>query len=124
LEDLTLHSIYSIFSFVTLPVGTSDPIQRLHKIEDYLLAKKNSTVSLLSFWKVPLVGALFPEMMSPLIVNTLSTCLMSNFPGTPEIPHFKEVNVVDMMFAVGLGPGNTGEICHNLIHYKIIVFSF
>jgi len=41
---------------------------------------------------------------------------MSNFPGTPEVPNFHGVEVLDMMFGAGLGPGNTG-IGFTLISY-------
>ena len=68
---------------------------------------KRSTAPHVYFAKVPLIGALPTWGMVPFCINKLSTCLISNFPGTPEVPIFPDgTKVLDMMFNAGLGEGN------------------
>ncbi|CAG7721203.1 unnamed protein product, partial [Allacma fusca] len=81
-----------IFAFIELPIGISDPVERLQKMEINYINLKRSAAPKASFAKVPLVGALPPWMMSPGCVNRLSTCLVSNFPGSPQL-YFKGIRV-------------------------------
>ncbi|CAG7730953.1 unnamed protein product, partial [Allacma fusca] len=39
--------------------------------------------------------------------NRLSTCLVSNFPGSPQL-YFKGIRVSDIMFNAGMGEGCVG----------------
>ncbi|OXA43539.1 hypothetical protein Fcan01_21460 [Folsomia candida] len=101
-----------IFSFMSLPVGVSDPKKRLMKIEKNYKKLKQSSVNLFSFLMIPVFGGLFTWMIDWFSFNHFSTVLTSNFPGPAESMHFiaggNNNKVLDINFSAGMGTGNVG----------------
>ncbi|CAG7722654.1 unnamed protein product [Allacma fusca] len=97
----------SIFSFVALPTGISDPVKRLLKMDKNYTSLRRSSAPSLNSVHIPVIGALPVCLIKPWCINWMSTSLVSNFPGTPEY-HFSGVKVLDMMFNAGLGEGSVG----------------
>ena len=62
-----------------LPVGISDPIRRLRKIDEDLLKLRNSTYPVTLFRFIVLVGSLFWCMIKPFSANYLNSAIISNF---------------------------------------------
>lgn len=109
-----LVSSFSIFSFLQLPTGIEDPIERLKKVERNILRLKRSPVPLFNFGLIPLLGGTLTAFMKWFSPNTYSTLLTSNFPGPPTTTYFigggGSHRVTDMNFGAGLGEGNVGKL--------------
>ncbi|OXA45121.1 hypothetical protein Fcan01_20081 [Folsomia candida] len=102
----------STFSFIPLPVGVSDPMKRLTKIEKYYRRLNHSPATLFSVVMIPVVGGLFSWMIDWFSYNYLSTVLISNFPGPSYGGNFiaggNNNKVLDINFSAGVGVGNCG----------------
>ena len=99
---------YWTFALVPLPVQESDRNGRLQKIITSLQAASKSTVPIVNYYLIPLVGALPSPLISQFGSNTFSTGMASIFPGPRHRCYLNGHSVKDMVFGGGFLNGDQG----------------
>jgi len=96
--------------FIALPVGTSDPVQRLKLIEEHHKSLSDSRVASQLYYALGIIGV-FPNFLIKLTMRYMGLSgLVTNFPFTlPGLSYDGHV-VEHMMAAHGIFPRNFGKI--------------